>query len=113
MGKLRPNEILARAEKEGFQKVWQESAQFIPKPQKRISLVADKPGTPHPLYDLIQKMRQSFLNMGFMEIFNPIIVDEAEVYKQFCAIIRKEKSTRMISWRKSPTLLRFWIAKLH
>lgn len=83
MGKLRPYEILKRVKKEGFEQVWRDSAHLIPKPTKRINLVAVKPGVSHPLFDLIQIMRQSFLNLGFMEIFNPIIVDETEVYKQY------------------------------
>ena len=82
MGRLRPDEILRRVEKEGFERVWHESASLLPKPTKRLKLVF-KRGTSHPLFDLLQKMRQSFLDLGFMEVSNPIIVDEMEVYKQY------------------------------
>lgn len=82
MGRLRPDDILRRVEEEGFEKVWRESASLLPKPTKRLEL-AFKRGTPHPLFDLLQKMRQSFLDLGFTEISNPIIVDEKEVYKQY------------------------------
>jgi len=81
--KLRPYEILKRVKKEGFEQVWQQSAHLLPKPTKRINLLDAKPGVSHPLFDLVQIMRQSFLNLGFIEVSNPIIVDETEVYKQY------------------------------
>jgi len=83
MGKLRPNEILERVKTEGFESVWQESTRLIPKPTRRIELTAAIRGVSHLLFDLIQIMRQSFLDLGFMEVSNPIIVDETEVYKQY------------------------------
>jgi O-phosphoseryl-tRNA synthetase len=81
--KLEPNEILKRVKKEGYEKVWRESANLLPEPKKRLELVIGKRGQPHPLFDLIQKLRQFFLNIGFMEVSNPVIVEEAEVYKQY------------------------------
>jgi O-phosphoseryl-tRNA synthetase len=83
MVKLNPNEILKRVEKEGFEKVWTESAKLIPVRKKGVSRAAIKPGTPHPIFDLAQKLRQSFINLGFTEILNPIIIDETEIYKQY------------------------------
>ncbi|MFQ6095625.1 MAG: O-phosphoserine--tRNA ligase, partial [Candidatus Bathyarchaeia archaeon] len=82
MGKIKLNEILRRVEEEGFEKVWQESADFLPKP-KRMKITTGQRGISHPLFDLIQKMRQSFLDIGFMEVSNPMIVDENEIYKQY------------------------------
>jgi len=78
-----PRTILRRVEEEGFEKVWSESADYIPTPEKRQEIKAGKPGSPHPLFDLIQKMRQSFLDLGFTEVSNPMMVDENEVYKQY------------------------------
>ncbi len=83
MGRIRPNEILKRVEKEGFEQVWRESASLMPKPKKRLELGSDKRGKSHPLFDLLQSMRQSFLDLGFAEVLNPVIVDETEVYKQY------------------------------
>ncbi|MCK5562693.1 O-phosphoserine--tRNA ligase, partial [Candidatus Bathyarchaeota archaeon] len=83
MGKLRTNEILKRVEKEGFERVWRESARLLPKSKKKLKLVPGKGGKSHPLYNLLQRMRQSFLKLGFIEVSNPIIVDETEVYKQY------------------------------
>jgi len=83
LGKVKTDEILKRVEKEGFERVWRESERFLPKSKKRLGLVPRKDGKPHPLYNLIQRMRQSFLKLGFIEVSNPIIVDETEVYKQY------------------------------
>jgi len=83
LGKTRPDEILKRVEIEGFERVWLDSPHILPKPTKRLKLALEKRGMSHPLFDLIQKMRQSFLDLGFMEVINPIIVDEVEVFKQY------------------------------
>jgi len=83
MGKLRPSEILKRVENEGFESVWKESASLLPKPTKRIDFAVVKRGVSHPLFNLLQKMRQSFLDLGFREVLNPIIADETKVHKQY------------------------------
>lgn len=81
--RLNPEEILKRVEVEGFEKVWRESGSFLPKPPEGYRLPLRGRGTPHPLFDLIEKMRRTFLNQGFIEVANPIIVEDTEVYKQY------------------------------
>ena len=81
--RLNPEEILKRVEVEGFEKVWRESGSFLPKPPEGYRLPLRGRGTPHPLFDLIEKMRKTFLNQGFIEVANPIIVEDTEVYKQY------------------------------
>ncbi|RLG97026.1 O-phosphoserine--tRNA ligase, partial [Candidatus Bathyarchaeota archaeon] len=81
--RLNPEEILKRVEVEGFEKVWRESGSFLPKPPEGYRLSLRGRGTPHPLFDLIEKMRRTFLNQGFIEVANPIIVEDTEVYKQY------------------------------
>lgn len=83
MVKLNPNEILKWVEKEGFEKVWTESASLIPIRKKGVSRAPIKPGKTHSIFDLVQKLRQSFITLGFTEILNPIIIDETEIYKQY------------------------------
>ena len=83
MAKLSPDKILKRVEKEGFESVWKESTRLLPKAKRRLKLVLGKRGVSHPLFDLLQKMRQSFLSLGFMEVSNPVVTGETEVYKQY------------------------------
>jgi len=74
---------LKRVEEEGFESVWKESTRLLPKAKGRLNLVPDKRGISHPLLDLFQKVRQSFLSLGFMEVSNPVVTGEKEVYKQY------------------------------
>ncbi|RLI35343.1 O-phosphoserine--tRNA ligase, partial [Candidatus Bathyarchaeota archaeon] len=66
MARLNPNEILRQVEAEGFEKVWKRSAELLPKPSGRRERRIGR-GESHPLYDLIQRLRELFLEMGFTE----------------------------------------------
>jgi len=81
--RLNPKGILRQVEREGFEAVWQDSASLLPKSKEEQMIITGKRGVSHPLFDLIQRMRQSFLDLGFMEVSNPVIVDENEIYKQY------------------------------
>ena len=83
MSPLDPKNIVKRVKEEGFENVWRESANLLPKTSQKLKIACDKRGTSHPLYDLIQRLRLSFLDLGFEEIFNPLIVDESDIYKQY------------------------------
>jgi len=83
MSPLRPNEILERVRKEGFEKIWKESSSLIPKPSKSLNLLSGRRGAPHPIYELRQKLRARFLDLGFDEVFNQVIVEENEIYRQY------------------------------
>ena len=83
MSPLKPDEILDRVEKEGFEKVWRESSSLIPKPSGGLDILSGRHGHPHLIYDLIQKLRRRFLSLGFDEVFNPVIIEENEIYRQY------------------------------
>lgn len=83
MSPLESDKILERVEKEGFEKVWRESSSLIPKPSKALDLLLGRRGHPHPIYELIQKLRQRFLSLGFDEVYNPVIIEENEIYRQY------------------------------
>jgi Phenylalanyl-tRNA synthetase alpha subunit (archaeal type) len=40
-------------------------------------------GKPHPVFETIQKLREAYLRLGFEEVMNPVILEEAEVKRQF------------------------------
>ncbi len=82
-GRLKPKEVLKRVKKEGFERVWQESGSMLPQPSGKARLTIERKGLSHPIYDLIQKLRLSFLELGFDEVLNPIIIDENEIFKQY------------------------------
>lgn len=67
--------------KKDFRKTWLESAKFVPE-KGRVNYSVGK-GKPHPVQDLIQKVRKVFLDMGFEEVENPMFVSEEDVYKQY------------------------------
>jgi O-phosphoseryl-tRNA synthetase len=79
--KININNILKRVKKEGFEKVWIESAKVLPKAGRGIRLVGE--GKAHPVFDIMEKMRHSYLNMGFDETLTPIIIEDEEVYRQY------------------------------
>ncbi len=81
--KLSPKDILKGVEKEGFEAIWQDSASFLPEPEEKKSITISERGASHPIFDLIQRMRQSFLDLGFIEVSNPMILDQNEIYKQY------------------------------
>ncbi len=83
MSPLNPRDILRRVDEEGFEKVWQDSASLLPKPPKKLKAEPKTKGKSHPFYDLVQKMRAAFLELGFTEVFNPVILEANEVYKQY------------------------------
>ncbi|MCW4020059.1 MAG: O-phosphoserine--tRNA ligase, partial [Candidatus Bathyarchaeota archaeon] len=83
MNPMDSKDILRRVKEEGFESVWRESANLLPKPSEGLRLSSGGRGVSHPLYDLIQKLRLSFLDLGFKEVFNPVIVDENEIYRQY------------------------------
>lgn len=78
--KLKPDEIWKMVEKEGFNEAWVKSAKLLP---KRGEWRKRGRGKPHALFDLVQKLREAFLRLGFDELLNPVIADDAEVYRQY------------------------------
>ncbi len=80
--RLSPHEIRRRVKSESFEKVWIESANILQKQGKKVKLEPESSAS-HPIFDLMQRMRKTFLEFGFKEVMLPIIVEEEEVYKQY------------------------------
>ncbi|MDN5339917.1 MAG: O-phosphoseryl-tRNA synthetase [Euryarchaeota archaeon] len=38
---------------------------------------------PHPIFEIVQRLRETYLAMGFDEAINPLIVEESDIYRQF------------------------------
>lgn len=72
--------IRAQAE-EDFERAWRESARLL-RVEKGTHRHAWK-ARPHPLMELVQEVRKVMLEEGFSEVVLPMIVDSAEVVKQY------------------------------
>lgn len=67
--------------RKNWQKTWVETGSLIPEESKGD--YAKGTGSSHPIHDLIQKTRQTFIKLGFNEIENPLFITEEDVYKQY------------------------------
>ncbi|MBN1167589.1 MAG: O-phosphoserine--tRNA ligase [Methanospirillaceae archaeon] len=73
---------LARSD---FEQAWHRGPEIlsIPGREKQYPVYRYPRADPHPIFATIQRLRETYLMMGFSETENPIMVDEKEVYKQF------------------------------
>ena len=83
MKKLNPQEILNKVRKEGFERVWAESAALLPSTIGETLIPWLTEGKSHPVQDVAERLRKLFLKLGFNEVVNPFIVGEEEIYKQY------------------------------
>ncbi len=74
-------EILEDLKREDFEKVWRKWSNKIPK-EGVVNLPKDR-GKSHIVNDILFKIREGLLELGFEEVINPIIIEEVEVYKQY------------------------------
>ncbi|MEM2510888.1 MAG: O-phosphoserine--tRNA ligase [Candidatus Methanomethylicia archaeon] len=72
---------------ENFQDVWITSSQKLFKLGIKTSFSKQmfKPGHPHPVFELTQKLRELFLRFGFDEVINTYIIEDTDMYKQYGA----------------------------
>jgi len=71
--------------KKDFFATWKATAGQFPKPKDSFKEKLMKPGTPqpHPIHNMISKIRSNFLRLGFKEVENPLFIEEQDVYKQY------------------------------
>ncbi|MBN2517844.1 MAG: O-phosphoserine--tRNA ligase [Candidatus Altiarchaeota archaeon] len=71
--------------KKDFFKTWEKTKLQLPKdvPGFKEKLLKPSIPEPHPLQNTIQKIRSTFLSLGFKEVENPLFVEEQDVYKQY------------------------------
>lgn len=77
--KLKLKEILQKAE-EDFEGAWRDTGVLV---GGRGAFKEGRKGSPHILIETINRLREIYLNLGFDEVVNPMIVDEADIYKQY------------------------------
>jgi len=79
--KFDKKEILKELDEKGFEEIWEKYSKMIPKSSEYE--IKSFSGRSHPVNDAINALRQGFIELGFREVINPIIIDESEVYKQY------------------------------
>ncbi|MDH5811250.1 MAG: O-phosphoserine--tRNA ligase [Candidatus Verstraetearchaeota archaeon] len=72
-------EILEKAERD-FEGCWRETGSLV---GGKGAFMAGRKGSPHVLMETINRLREAYLDLGFDEVVNPMIVDEADIYKQY------------------------------
>ncbi|HEY3423054.1 MAG TPA: O-phosphoserine--tRNA ligase [Methanocellaceae archaeon] len=81
--KFNPEEVKVET-REDFDKAWSQSGKYLTPvdPHKDYSIPMEK-GKSHPVYETMNKLRDAYMNMGFEEAVNPIIIEESDIFKQF------------------------------
>ncbi len=71
--------------REHFEKAWHEGPGVLtpPRASDRYPRLYYPAAVPHPVFDMVNRLRETYLRLGFAEICNPIIVEEQDVYRQF------------------------------
>jgi len=70
---------------EDFDHAWQQGKEYVEEPplNRRYPRRVCSYGRPHPIFDVIGRLREAYLRLGFDEAMNPLIVEDQEVKKQF------------------------------
>lgn len=68
-----------------FERAWNESVKYIAKPDEdgRYPEIRSEAGKSHPIFDTIARLREAYLNLGFEEAMNPLIIEDREIQRQF------------------------------
>ncbi|MHC1631014.1 MAG: O-phosphoserine--tRNA ligase [Methanotrichaceae archaeon] len=76
---------IKEAASEDFDSAWQRGKEYIDQPilNCRYPRRVCPYGRPHPIFEVIQRLRDAYLRLGFNEAMNPLIVEDKEVHKQF------------------------------
>lgn len=77
--RLNTKDILAKADKD-FEAAWRETGSLV---GGKGAFVKGGKGATHVLVETANLLRSIYLDLGFNEVVNPMIVDEADIYKQY------------------------------
>lgn len=73
-------EIREKAKRD-YERAWHETGKLLKKEGRFFRL--EGKGEPHPLHELIQRVRGILLDLGFKETCVPVFVDKRDVYAQY------------------------------
>ncbi len=71
--------------REDFEHAWHEGPSVLTPPgvSGRYPRLRYTRATAHPIFEIVQRLRETYLSMGFDEAINPLIVEESDIYRQF------------------------------
>lgn len=71
--------------RENFERAWHEGPEVLTPPgqEGRYPRLSYSRAQAHPIYEMVNRLRETYLLIGFDETCNPIIVEEKDVYRQF------------------------------
>ncbi|MGQ9759247.1 MAG: O-phosphoserine--tRNA ligase [Candidatus Methanomethylicaceae archaeon] len=77
--RLKIKEILERAERD-FEGAWRDTGRLV---GGKGAFRRRGRGSPHALVETINRLREIYLDLGFDEVVNPMIIEEADIYRQY------------------------------
>jgi O-phosphoseryl-tRNA synthetase len=71
--------------REDFERVWHEGPAVLSYPgeNEKYPRLRYRRAQEHPIFGLVNRLRETYLSLGFDEICNPLMVEEQDVYRQF------------------------------
>ena len=71
--------------REDFERAWREGPAVLslPRENAKYPRLRFSRAKEHPIFGMVQRLRECYLALGFDEICNPLIVEEQDVYRQF------------------------------
>lgn len=78
-------EAWKKRSREHFEEAWHAGPGVLTPPpyHGRYPRLTFQRARPHPVFSTINRLRETYLLLGFSEMCNPIIVEEKDVYRQF------------------------------
>jgi O-phosphoseryl-tRNA synthetase len=78
-------EAFRKLSREDFEKAWYEGPSVLTPPgvEGTYPRRRYRRASPHPISETIMRLRQVYLSMGFDEAYNPLMIEEKDVYRQF------------------------------
>jgi len=77
--------LIKEAARQDFDIAWQQGREYLGKPglNERYPRNSYSFGAVHPIFDTVQKLREAYVRLGFTEAMNRVMVEAADVYRQF------------------------------
>ena len=68
-----------------FDQAWHEGPSVLTPPagRDRYPRLSYRRASAHPVFETVNRLRETYLSLGFDEACNPLIVEEQDIYRQF------------------------------